>query len=335
MRKLPPTTVNKDVLARLVEHGCDSSALLARVELIQMEGLRRALMNIKGRDRIFPEMLPTQASLRWSTTRPPLATFDKRFWLHPAIRPDDREWWLEWDWSGIESRMFTGYSGDPNDLEMFRSGRDIHTETAKILFGWSTLPGDWRGKDDKRRDISKNIRYGPYQYAKDERVILSMPGLDTVGLDRHQALAAIRRLFAAHPATVAFKQRTWEECVRTRQARTFLGHRRMLWGNADTMAKEGLNHKIQGGVAGMMDWCIIQICHPALSRFLPGPLPRLILNKHDGAIIGFPSTMDMHDVLSVCQGIVEREWEIEGNKISFPATWVVWHAEGRREELAA
>ena len=306
------------------------------MELTKMEGLRRALVEMKDRDVIYPDMMPTQASLRWSTVRPALVTFDRRFWQSSrcAIRPFPWEWWLEFDLQAAESRMFTGYSGDPGDLQLYQSGLDIHTETCKSLFGWSTLPPDWKGKADLRRTIAKNIRFGPYQYAKDERVILTMPGLDVVGLDRHAALAAIRRLFAAHPHTVLFKQRTWEECIRTHQARTFMGHRRMLWGKAVDVAKEGLNHKIQGGIANIIAWILIQMCHPTLSQFLPGPVPRLIVNKHDGAIVGFPARYELTEVLPRCREIVERVWEIEGTSIHFPADWVRWTSDGEREKLS-
>ena len=326
MRKISLRSTNQDRLTQLRDQGEDSEVLLARLALIESEGLRKDLAKMAKGSRCYPEVLPTQASLRWSTKGPNLGGFDRDFWrLHKrVIYPDPGEWWLEFDWQGIEARMFIAYSGDQEDLDWLQPGVDIHTNTCiKYLFEWEGLPDDWKGSKDERRTRSKNLRYAVIQYGRDAKAILGMSGIESLGLDRQLLLQRSERFLRARPKAQAFKQKVWQGCVQNGYARTFLGHRRWLFGDAETKQKEGMAHMISGSVAGMMDWCLIQICHPLLGAF---PAASCILNKHDGAILAFPDSLAQEQVIPVVKELVEREWEIgEGvPPMSFPAEWEVW-----------
>lgn len=331
-------SINQDRLAALRDAGADSDLLDARLALVEDEGMRKDLAKLKGHSRVYPELLPTQASLRWSTKNPNLPGFQREFWTehHGVIQPDPGEWWLSWDWSGIEARMFTAYTGDSEDVLWFTGNYDIHTETCQhYLFEWDCLPMDWRGKADERRVRAKNFRYGVLQYGSDERAILGMPGIETLGLDRPTLVRRARRFLEARPQAQAWKARVWQACIDQKEARTFMGHRRMLFGDPDTRKKEGLNHMIQGSVANLMAWCLIEIL---VKRW---PRASLILNAHDGATLAFP----LHESEAGTAGpqpsdwgavrtIVEREWTIgQGTPpMRFPAEWKV--REGSKPDFA-
>lgn len=320
--RLSPRSVNQDTLSALRDQGADSEVLLARLAIIESEGLRKDLAKMLKGDRCYPEILPTQASLRWSTKKPNLVGFQREFWTkHPGIiYPDPGEWWLEWDWKGIEARMYIAYSGDQEDLDWLRPPNDIHTLTCQhYLFEWKELPSDWQGSKDERRTRAKNFRYA-MQYGADERAILGMPGIEKLGLDRQTLVGRARRFLQARPQAVAWKARVFQTCQEDKVARTFMGARRKLFGDADTRAKEGLNHMIQGSVANLMAWCLVKIDNQ-------WPESRLILNKHDGAIVAFPDRLAREGVKAESRLIVEREWEVgQGVTMAFPATWKEVHA---------
>ena len=240
---ISPRSINQDRLTELRDQGADSDLLLARLALVEDEGMRKDLAKLKGKDRVYPEVLPTQASLRWSTKNPNLPGFKREFWTQHSgiIRPDPGEWWLEWDWVGIEARIFTAYTGDEEDVKWFTGAYDIHTVTCKkYLFAWESLPADWKGKEDERRVRAKNFRYGVLQYGADERAILGMPGIEKLGLDSHTLLVRAKGFLAARPKALAWKQKVWQGCIEKKVARTFMGHRRLLFGDADARKKEGL-----------------------------------------------------------------------------------------------
>ena len=190
IKRLGARSTNQDRLAELRDQGCESDVLLARLALVEDEGMRKDLAKLKGKSRVYPTVLPTQASLRWSTKNPNLPGFKREFWTEHSgiIRPDLGEWWAEWDWSGIEARMFTGYSGDEEDVALFKADKDIHLFTcAKYLFAWApqlsvdspldgyNLPTDWQGKEDERRVRGKNFRDGGAQDRTAKRAILLLP----------------------------------------------------------------------------------------------------------------------------------------------------------------
>ena len=332
IRPVTPTTIGQDRLAELRDQGADSELLEMRLALIEREGLRKDIAKMRGKHRVYPEVLPTQASGRWSTKHPNIPGFAREFWVKHSgiIHPDTGEWWLEWDFKGIEARMFTAYSGDEEDVELFRLGTpDIHDFTCvKYLMAWQPdlqigdviqYPADWIGSKDERRTRAKNFRYGVLQYGQNEKAILGMPGIEKLGLHRNTLLQRARQFLDARPKGVAFKRRTFEECERDKVARTFMGRRRLLFGPPEQRAKEGLNHKIQGAVADLMDWCLIQITQT-------WPQSSVILNKHDGALVAFPNTLAENLVVPQVKALVEKSWEVgQGVTMVFPASWHVIH----------
>ena len=334
MKKPSARSINQDKLTKLRDSGVDSDVLLARLDFIEYEGMRKALVKLSEADRVFPEILPTQASGRWSTKNPNLGGFKREFWKKHwhIIHPDPGEWWLEFDWSGIEARMFTAYTGDEEDVQLFKQGRDIHTFTcAKYLMAWApdlgvnspldsyNLPTDWLNSKDERRTRAKNFRYGVGQYGTSAKAVLGMPGIETLGLDRQMLLQRAQQFLNARPKAQAWKEMIWAQCRTDKEARTFMGRRRKLFGLPDDRAKDGLNHKIQGSVADLMDWCLI-----AVSK--EWPHASLILNKHDGAILAFPKECPVDTTTARVKALVEREWEVgQGIAMNFPAEWETIH----------
>ena len=84
--------------------------------------------------------LHVQASGRWSTVEPPLATLPRDGSLDGLYVPDPGEAWVEYDLSQVELRLMAAEAGETRMLEAFREGRDLHTENTMVVFGWSSLP---------------------------------------------------------------------------------------------------------------------------------------------------------------------------------------------------
>ena len=343
-KRLGSRSINKDRLAELRDSGVTSEVLLARLDFIEYEGMRKDLVKLSKTDRVFPEILPTQASGRWSTKSPNLGGFKREFWKkhRHIIHPDPGEWWLEFDWSAIEGRIFTAYSGDEEDVALYKLSKDIHLFTcAKYLMQWApdlsvdsplsgyNLPADWQGKNDERRVRAKNFRYGPYQYGTGARAILGMPGIESLHLDREVLVRQAQIFLNARPKGITWKQQVWDRIQVMRsnhesvEVRTFMGRRRKLFGPVEDMQKEGIAHIISGSVADLMDWCLI-----AVSREWPSM--SLILNKHDGAILAFPNECPIDTTTARVKALVERDWEIgQGTPaMSFPAEWETTLAPG-------
>lgn len=339
-------SVDADTMRRILSVSQDPLAE-ARLKFSEVESFRKYLSPLVGKERCHSSMLPTQASGRWSTTNPPKVNFpdDKKAEeydlpeLQSVFMPDPGYWWLGWDHDAIEARLGTAYCGDKLDLESFANGWDIHTLTACDLFTLPLPPSKleqdihsksptptmaawqaqvkWGGKGDRRRHLAKTARYA-LTYGEDEKACTTAKGVEKLGLSKQELLDAGRRFLRAKAKTlVIWKKITWAECIRTKMARTFLGRRRMLFGPDHHVKKEGLNHMIQGAVADVMNANLISLLGPGGMLEQWGTLE---LNAHDGARIALPVSIDL-GILPYVRAIVEREWDVQGNRMRFPATF--------------
>lgn len=337
-------SVESDLLTALQRTGVDSVVLNARLEYSETNLMLTHYIPKLRLARVHPRMLPTQSSGRWSTTNPPLVNFPADClnpncprhgvfhiasgppcWsLRDCIVPNVGEKWICWDWDAVEAKLVAIFCQDEDDLQAFEEGWDIHTITTCKMFklplppnlkdphkdpacaGWRGLVG-WGGKDDRRRRLAKNCRYA-LAYGVDEKA------MDRYSVEMQIPIAELRasgRLYlASKPGLVRWKQKTWARGVATRESRTFLGRRRRVLGDEHDAKKVLLNHKVQGSVADMMNYSLVQIDKEMDAR--------LVLNTHDGAKIAFPR--NVHP-LSRIKEIVEREWSVEGYKTKFTATW--------------
>ena len=91
-------------------------------------------------------------------------------------------------------------------------------------------------------------------------------------------------------------------------------------------AKAGLNHRIQGAVVDIMNLTLIAI----LNTF---PDAVLHLHSHDGAFVGFPDTLDPHDVVAVVSPLIARVWEVEGVKVPITASGALVFPTGCPEKV--
>lgn len=349
-----PTAVDSDTLRQLLGQGVKSHVLQARLDYMDVEGVARYVRIMRGQKRVNPRMLPTQLDGRWSTSDPPLVNFPA--WLRggtklgpdgkphtppPVIIPDPGTWWLSWDWNALHARIAVAYSGDPVDTEAFNNEWDVHTLTACGMWGiplppvrTKTLHNDpsceawrqywsppWQGDDDRRRRLAKMMRYATL-LGKDERSALESKDVEKEGLTRQEILQFAKQYLAAKPHLVACKQKHFALCAESGESRTFMGRRRRLFGDWWDRAKEGWAHKLQGGEADMMATCLIAAHQMFTDTWL-------ILNSHDGAILGFPESYDPGRTKESLSRVVEQAWMIEGVPIKTSADWKVWSPDGR------
>jgi DNA polymerase I-like protein with 3'-5' exonuclease and polymerase domains len=354
--KLRIYPINEEALLGLIQAGHNSPVLQARLRYAEAQQVLTHYLEKLKAPRIYPNMLPTQASGRWSTTNPPLTNMPKTC-LEPAhaawpehvprtpecwsvrdcIIPDPGEQWLHWDWDQIEAKLVSAYTNDRADLEAYSQGWDIHTLTAIAMYKWPTpscaprkklLFGPegaaWRADLEARGAQYEDADCRTRRLAKNCRYAMAY-GPDEKAMDKYaqemgmsvtELRAGGRAYLASKPWLTAWKRKTWESIARNREARTFLGRRRRFMGRTYDIQKEGLNHIIQGGVADIMNDTLIKI-HAAY------PEVRLVYQAHDGATLAFPrSRTDFSGVYS----IVERSWSIAGHDIKMTAEYDIKYA---------
>lgn len=323
-------SIGADVLRALKAKGVESDILDGRLDFADKSQLLNHFMTpMSGIDRVHCGILPTQSSGRWSFTEPPITTFPAKY--RDVVMPDLGTFWVVWDWDAIEARIIACYANDVEDLDAFKLEHDIHTITCCGVFKYPKPPslvsntihfGDdcaewraarkWEGKDDRRRVLSKVVRYA-LQYGKNYRAVMSVKNFEKLGISMPELLKVAKAYWFYKRALLAFKQRTWRQVWDTHEARTFLGRRRRLFGLQEDVEKQGLNHMIQGAVADIMNLTLIAI-------FARWPESWLAYQSHDSGKIAFPvGSNPWPDI----KNMVEMPYEIAGITMPFTAEWHV------------
>lgn len=292
--------------------------------------IRPALVAVESGDgRIYPQThIHAQASGRWSIVDPPMQQIPSD--LRDIVMPDPGEAWIEWDWSNIETWLLAALAGDRAILDAKEHGWDLHTVNFCTIFSVPPPPDlrdpasctewaaalKWGGGDDIRRVFSKRYVYRLH-YRGDPKRAGDIPGARTLGLDGKRLVQASQHYLANHPAIVQFWHATDWEVLEKRTTRTFMGRPRRLLGTGDATKREGTNHKMQGGVADILNCTLI-----AVKAALPDV--RVVYTAHDAAKVGVPVDK-VEEYLPTIRRIVEREWGIGGRQIAFPAKFKVRH----------
>ncbi len=198
------------------------------------------------------------ATGRLSSSNPNLQNIPIRSTLGKEIRrafvpssPD--KWLLSADYSQIELRIAAEISGDPQLLEAFRNREDIHTATAKVIFGTNEITGDMRRK---AKEVNFGVLYGIMPFGLSRR--LNIP--------QKEAKAIIDTYISKYPGLFEALQGIIETGKEKGYVSTLLGRRRYL---ADLKSRNtnlkkaaeraAMNTPIQGTAADIIK-CAMNLC---------------------------------------------------------------------------
>ncbi len=350
---------------RLIARNFESPLLDLRLNYNELCQIRdQYLETMAAVDRVYPNLLPTQASGRWSVSNPPLVNFPA--WIRDTYWPDEGQAWVGWDFDAIEAKIVAAKTHDKDDLAAFNNRWDIHTLTACGMMGFPEPSNKmdphqaeedeqwrqqlkWEGKDDPRRIIAK-VRYA-LLYGKDWTAIhASKYERDFVkkGFSRQAIADASKAFLRSKPLLVSKRKERWSAVARAREARTIFGRRRRLFGDWWSRAKEGWNHEVQGSVTDMVNRALIEI--------LTGrPQWHLVFPSHDAAKISVPlmDVSDQHyteriitptfdnplgfqtkrnETIAIMKAAAEKVYNIDGESITSTGTWHIFYPDGSVED---
>ena len=185
------------------------------------------------------------------------------------------------DYSQIELRLVAALAQDKKMLEAFRSGHDIHTETAAAI--WKIAP-EKVTKDQRRaaKAVNFGIIYGQGSF-----------GLSaSAGIPVEEAKAFIDAYFDYYRGIKKYMEKTKDKARALGYVETFFGRRRPLpeihahmhqvRAAAERMA---INMPVQGTAADLMKLAMIEVYRqlPSLSK-----KTKLLLQVHDELLLEVP-----------------------------------------------
>ncbi len=183
------------------------------------------------------------------------------------------------DYSQIELRILAHLSDDPQLIEAFKTGDDVHTHTASLVFGVPKAEVT-REMRSKVKAINFGVIYGMGDSALAKQI----------GTSRDEAAKFIEAYFDRYRGVAKFLEKTVEQAKRGEAVRTVLGRRRFLPNlhspnrglrfEAERIAK---NTPIQGTAADILKVAMVKL---GAGPVVPGA--RMILTVHDELVFEVP-----------------------------------------------
>ncbi len=194
-----------------------------------------------------------------------------------AFVPEAGQLLLAADYSQVELRILAHLSGDPTLVETFRADRDVHEETARLVFGHA-------GEESRRRAkiINFSIIYGTSAFSLAREL----------GTSTAEAQKFIDRYFAERPKVREYLDRVVEEARETGVSETIFGRQRQvpeLRAPDRALQQAGrriaLNNPIQGSAADIIKLAMLRADRAIQAA---GLKTRMILQVHDELVFEVP-----------------------------------------------
>lgn len=183
------------------------------------------------------------------------------------------------DYSQIELRVLAHLSRDPQLIRIFKSDRDIHTETAALVFN---LPPEAVTKELRRnaKTVSFGLIYG-----------MSVFGLASrLGTDRKSAQKVMDAYFAALPGVRKYLENSMNRSLSEGYTSTLYGRRRPM-DEITTGTGRALDHQKRVAVNAPIQGTAADITKIAMNRVreeFAGEDIHMVLQVHDSIVVECP-----------------------------------------------
>ena len=220
------------------------------------------------------------------------------------------------DYNQIELRCIAHLAQDPGLIESFRSGRDIHTETASRIFGVEpdAVTIDQRSK---AKMVSYGLAYGMEAYGLGQRLNIAT----------EEAALILAAYFEAFPSVKEYMERTVAEARERGYTETLFGRRRQIpelsspnYRIRQAGERQAMNAGIQGLAADIFKVALVRLTAALEDSQMDS---QLILQVHDEVLLDVPPAE--HDraakvVVDTMTGAVDLSVPLEVN-LAFGPSW--------------
>lgn len=204
--------------------------------------------------------------------------------IREAFIAGERGWKMfSADYGQIELRIMAHLSNDETLLAAFRSGGDIHRETAAKIYG---IPLADVNSDMRRaaKTVNFGIIYGQTDFGLSEQL----------GIPRAEAKEFREQYFRLYPGVKQFMSETVAQCRETGYVETLMGRRRQITdiNNSNRQVREfaeriAINTPVQGSAADMIKVAMIRIAKRLKQEKFAA---RMLLQVHDELVFESPES---------------------------------------------
>jgi DNA polymerase-1 len=222
--------------------------------------------------------------------------------IRKGFIPADGLLFLTADYSQIELRILAHFSGDPAFVDAFRSGADIHRQTASIIFG---LPVD--DVTSQMRAAAKTVNfatiYGQGAFALSQNL----------GISVAEAKEFIENYFVRFPDVRRYLDEQVAKAREKGYVETLAGRRRYIpeinsrnYSIRQFGERAATHAPVQGSAADVIKLAMISIHHRLSEQH---PAARMLLQVHDELVFEVPAG-EIEEARALVKQLMESAFEL-------------------------
>lgn len=310
-------SVSSDVLVNYVGNPVVDDLLEYR-RLTKLETFIKSWEKIQVDDRIYPSFNITARTGRTTCNNPNLQNIPQDKNVRNLI--EARPGWVikEQDYSQIELRVASMFSGDENMQHAYQSGSDLHSKTTELLFGDTSHLSPQEQK--RKRTEAKSMNFG-FLYGMSAKTFVDYAKGYNLNITEEQSEGFRNDFFKAYPRLLPWHEECKEYARKNGYTWSPIGRKRFLPDiNSSNFKLRGQAERqsINSGVQGFAsDMCISALSDIVFSDEIDHDRCIVLGSVHDAIL--FEIREDYVDEVSpIINRLMEKPSIIEGIDIPIP-----------------
>lgn len=310
-------SVSSDVLANYIGNPVVDDLMEYR-RLTKLETFIKSWEKIQVDDRIYPSFNITARTGRTTCSNPNLQQIPQDKNVRNLI--EARPGWkiLECDFSQVELRVASMFSGDANMQHAYNSGSDLHSKTTELLFGDTSNLSKQEQK--RKRTEAKSMNFG-FLYGMSAKTFVDYAKGYGLNITEEQSEGFRNNFFEAYPRLLPWHEECKEYARKNGHTWSPIGRKRFLpdinssnWSNRGQAERQSVNSGVQGFAS---DMCISALSDIVFSDIIDHERCKVLGSVHDAILFEIRDDY-VEEVVPIVKEMMEHPSIIDGIDIPIP-----------------
>lgn len=310
-------SVSSDVLANYFGNPVVDDLLEYR-RLTKLETFIKSWEKIQVDDRIYPSFNITARTGRTTCSNPNLQQIPQDKNVRNLI--EARPGWkiIEQDFSQIELRVASMFSGDTNMQHAYQSGSDLHSKTTELLFGDTSHLSPQEQK--RKRTEAKSMNFG-FLYGMSAKTFVDYAKGYGLNITEEQSESFRNNFFEAYPRLLPWHEECKQYARKNGHTWSPIGRKRFLpdinssnWSDRGSAERQSINSGVQGFAS---DMCISALSDIVFSDIIDHERCKVLGSVHDAILFEVKDDY-VDEVVPMIKEMMEHPSIIEGIDIPIP-----------------
>lgn len=310
-------SVSSDVLANYIGNPVVDDLLEYR-RLTKLETFIKSWEKIQVDNRIYPSFNITARTGRTTCSNPNLQQIPQDKNVRNLI--EARPGWkiLECDFSQVELRVASMFSGDANMQHAYNSGSDLHSKTTELLFGDTSNLSKQEQK--RKRTEAKSMNFG-FLYGMSAKTFVDYAKGYGLNITEEQSEGFRNNFFEAYPRLLPWHEECKEYARKNGHTWSPIGRKRFLpdinssnWSDRGQAERQSVNSGVQGFAS---DMCISALSDIVFSDIIDHERCKVLGSVHDAILFEIRDDY-VEEVVPIVKEMMEHPSIIDGIDIPIP-----------------